>query len=370
MNMSPTQKTQDTFKSAAREKQLQVKSRFPLTGSYGGIININSDGIEKEREQDIQKEDSGFIEPACRNIMSKPTEPEKLIVNERAKINNFLQQEQQHLANCVRLIAADMEEFETEPTSTTKPLPPPIPVPFMNLNPHGSIIPNQEVFRGTCADDAIRLNLNPTPRKELIRFPSQPLDLSTLSTSVGIFPLQLSKSGSTQVTKPQSLHGKVKRKRVRKPTESISINFMPMTPMPHTTKDDGVEEERDPSTDSGVGLSNEAPEKLLPVPKKRKRNSKPKERDSTSQLRAGRVNSTDDGYKNSPSPSSLVPEIHLSSSNRCLSMPIITCTDATDAHHAVQVETWGVKKENPEYERNDSDDLDLGLVIDTDGEED
>jgi hypothetical protein len=359
--MSHTEKTQDTFKSA--DKPLQVKSRFPLTGSYGGIININSNGKAQEKEQDSQKDDSGFIEPSTRNIMTKPTEPEKPIGNERAKINNFLQQEQQHLANCVRLIAADMEEFEQEPTSTSKPLPSPIPVPFMNLNPHGSIIPNQEVFRGTCADATPRLNLNPIPRNELIRFPSQPLDLSALSTSVVILPSQLPKSRNTQVKKTQNPAGKVKRKRGRKPTESISINIMPMTPMPHTTKDDGMEEERDPSTDSGVGLINEAPEKSVPVPKKRKRNSKPKEKDSSSQIRPGRVNSTD-GYQNSPSPTSLVPEIHLTSSNRCLSMPIIT--DANDAHK--DVETWGIKKENP---GNDSDDdLDLGLVIDTDGEDD
>ena len=50
-------------------------------------------------------------------------------------------------------------------------------------------------------------------------------------------------------------------------------------------------------------------------------------------------------------------------------MPIISNTDVTDAHKNVEVETWGVKKESPDYVRNDSD-LDLGLVIDTDGEED
>ena len=95
---------------------------------------------------------------------------------------------------------------------------------------------------------------------------------------------------------------------------------------------------------------------------------KPKEKESSSHTKPERVNSTE-GCPELPSPSLLVPEIHLTSSSRCLSMPIITGTDATNAHQDVEDERWGVKKETPDYVRSDSD-LDLGLVIDTDGEDD
>merc|ERR1712020_294619 len=55
-NVSHKQKTNDTFKKATTDKPpLHVKSRFPLTGSYGGIININPDGKEKEKDQNIRK---------------------------------------------------------------------------------------------------------------------------------------------------------------------------------------------------------------------------------------------------------------------------------------------------------------------------
>jgi hypothetical protein len=92
-----------------------------------------------------------------------------------------------------------MEEFETEPKSATKPLPSPIPMSFTNLNPHASMIPNQEVFRGTCADEHFGLNGSPISGTGVISFPSQPLDLSALSTSV-VLPSQLSKSQVKKTT--------------------------------------------------------------------------------------------------------------------------------------------------------------------------
>jgi hypothetical protein len=343
---------------AVNDKPPQVKSRFPLTGSYGGIININSDHRETEKQQDNPMEDSGFTEPSSINIISKPAEPEKPIINKRAAINTFLQQEQQHLANCVRLIAADMEEFETEPKSATKPLPSPIPMSFPNLNPHGCMIPNQEVFRGTCADEHFGLNGSPISGKGVISFPSQPLDLSSLSTSV-VLPSQLSKS---QVKKLQNQDGKEKRKRVRKPTESISINIMPMTPLPHQTKEDGDGNEiaktvsRTSTQITGTinTLTNTTPETSTNVPKKRKKNIKTKKNHSASQMTQSRRKSAD-ASRNSPSNTPITNGV-VTSPNNTLSMPIIA-------------DAMVVKTEKPEYVRNDSD-LEVGLIIDTDGEED
>lgn len=364
------QKSQGASKSAPIEKTSQVKSRFPLTGSYGGIINISSTSMDNEKRPQLQKDDSGFMEPSSRNIILKPNETENLNRNERPNMNNFFQQqqhqqqEQQHLANCVRLIAADMEEFEKEPVSTSNPKPPSNSLPFVSLNSHISMIPNQEVFIGTCADDNFGLRLNP------IKFPTQPLDLSTLSNSVVVSPMTIPTSGTTQGKKQENSPVKVKRKRVRKQTEPLpmnTMNLMPMTPMPHTTKYDDMDEEPNPCTDSGMGSIvsiRGVNEKALAAPKKRKRTSKPKQKDSHSQM-VGSPNSENERQKLS-SPPPLTPIVSGSSPINGLSMPIFSSISTSNTHQNIEIGAWGIKKETADHDS----DRDLGLVIDTDGEED
>jgi hypothetical protein len=246
--------SQDIIKQA--EDSLHGKSQPPhgisqpqflLTrGNFGGIININSKNAEKDGEMEAPSVDSGF---SSVDSISKTTNAE-CNANEETRINNFLRQERQNLANCVKLIAADMEEFESEPIPTSNALPVcTSTVPFINLNPHSSMIPNQEVFKGTCADESFGRELSQKPKQPLVRFPSQPLDLSTFSAP--LLSPEANKLGSNEISKlisPQrqdipTTQDKVKRKRARKETEPCPLNIMPMTPMPHQTKEDEDEDE-------------------------------------------------------------------------------------------------------------------------------
>ena len=358
-------KSQGLSKSASIEKQSQVTSRFPLTGSYGGIINVSSSSVlENKKRSQIPKEDSGFVEPSSRNIILKPNDTENFNRDTRPKYNNFSQQDQ-HLANCVRLIAADMEEFETEPVSTSIPTPPSNSLPFVSVNTSNSMIPNQEVFRGTCADESFGINMN------RIKFPTQPLDLSTLSNSVVASPLTIPTTVTTHSKSQPSSPVKIKRKRVRKQAESLTnntMNLMPMTPMPHTTEYDEMDEEQNPSTDSGIEsslLKQAAHEKNLAAPKKRKRAAtKLKEKDPPFQIVESLNLETERQKMSSPPP--LTPIVSGSSSVNSLSMPIFSSFSNTNQHQNIEIGAWGIKKENLDHDS----DRDLGLVIDTDGEED
>ena len=137
---------------------------------------------------------------------------------------------------------------------------------------------------------------------------------------------------------------------------------MPMTPMPHQTKEDGDGNEiaktisRTSTQDTGTinTLTNTIPETSTNVPKKRKKNIKTKKYHSASQMTQGRRKSAD-ASRNSPSNIPITNGVETSPSDS-LSMPIIA-------------DAMVVKTERPEYERNDSD-LEVGLIIDTDGEED
>merc|ERR1719510_2634049 len=357
-------------------------SRFPLTGSYGGIINTNSDGIEKEGIQHVSTDDSGFLSSqssrdmaeSSRSVMLQPTKPEK-----KSSMNHMFQQEQQHLANCVRLIAADMEEFEKEPDHKANTLSSPQYVPtIVSVNSHAGMIPNQEVFRGTCADERIGLDIN------AIKFPSQPLDLSTLSTSAGIVTSTgivtsagivnssgiVSSALSNQITsltkKSQNQLGKIKRKRARKQTEPSPMNIMPMTPMPHTSKSCDMGDEKDPSLDSGLGSNSSTSERSI-TPKKRKRAPKQKVKDTLSE-NSITTNSVE-SHHNLGSPPSLLPIIPSNFSRDSLSMPILSDIATVNKQQNTVDEPIGIKKELQDYEVNESD-RELGLVIDTEGEED
>ena len=327
-------KAHSPFNSLSNENSSKTQSRFPLTGSYGAIISINGDNEEKAKHHRVQPNGSGFHEKSTKNIILRPNEPEKRIRNDTSSMNNLFQQEQQHLANCVRLIAADMKEFEKEPSSNVDRLPtPPNSAPILRINPHSSIIPNQEVFRGTCADETSRLNLSP------VKFPSQPLDLSTLSSSARMFSSELSKPNSSPNKKLQNAQGKVKRKRIRKQTEPMSMSIMPMTPMPHTSKDDDTDEPKEPSTDSGT-FSSGGSERSLTVPKKRKRNSKTKQTDSSSQQTFSPISAGNHHNILSSLPSLVpIPPQNLSKefinwclSIECLSMPTPSDMSMSNAH--------------------------------------
>ena len=365
--MRNIQKAQIPFKNITSDSTPQGHSRFPLTGSYGGIISTNSDCLEKEIIQHVSTDDSGFISrqssrdsgELSRSGMLQPNQPAK-----KSSMNHMFQKEQQHLANCVRLIAADMEEFEKEPDHKTDSLSPSKYVPnIVSVNPHSSMIPNQEVFRGTCADERImdrRLNMN------LIKFPSQPLDLSTLSTSTGMVSSGASQQITSQTKKLQNQQGKVKRKRARKQTEPSSMNIIPMTPMPHTTKTSEMEEEKDPSVDSGLGSNSSASERSI-TPKKRKRTPKLKVKDTLSE---NIITPTSvESHHILSSPPSLLPINPSNFSRDYLSMPILNDMATSNTNQNAVVDTYGIKKELPDYEVNESD-RELGLVIDTDGEED
>merc|ERR1712001_792313 len=106
-------------------------------------------------------------------------------------------------------------------------------------------IPNAEVFQGTCADDSW------SSQHDVIKFPPHPLDLSSFSAPV-VAPFPATSAVNTLPL--AKLQAQSKRKRIRKPTEAFSMNIMPMTPMPHASKDDDIEKEDDPSMDSGIGL--------------------------------------------------------------------------------------------------------------------
>jgi len=182
-----------------------------------------------------------------------------------------------------------------------------------------------------------------------------------------------SKFKNTEIKKVQNSQTKAKRKRTRKTTESSSINIMPMTPMPHVTKEDDSEGVMDKtgSSDSALGdcISINASEYIVPeqsviVPKKRKRTSKEKDKRinaRTSVIKPVSANSTELSRKTPPTPV-LIPEIVMGSPDSSLSMPIFSDIADNNAEERFQFE---IKKETA-----DDSDLDLGLVIDTDAEED
>jgi len=137
---------------------------------------------------------------------------------------------------------------------------------------------------------------------------------------------------------------------------------MPMTPMPHQTKEDGdanetaktVSKTSTQNTGTINTLTNTTPETSTNVPKKRKKNIKTKKNNSATQMAQGRKKSAD-ASRNSPSNTPITNGV-VTSPDNTLSMPIIA-------------DAMVVKTEKPEYVRNDSD-LEVGLIIDTDGEED
>jgi len=341
------------------EDDSKSQSRFPLTGSYGGIISVNNErSMEHEhRPRSMPGSDSGFIDQPSRSVILRHNTPDTDIRNQRPGFSNFLQQEK-HLANCVRLIAADMEEFEKEPENSVDSHQPPNTVPFINLNSHTTMIPNSEIFKGTCADDAFGLNLAPS-----VKFPSQPLDLSTLSSSAASVSPEPSKSSASQERTIQSTQDKGKRKRVRKQTEPHPINIIPMTPMPHMSKDDEGFMEKDPSIDSGIMLSSVGTEKILVAPKKRKRTYKQKNSDASFQGPV--ISGSIEERPKTTSPPSLIPIHSTKCSSPVLSMPLIGEIENPGKASSTNWEPFSIKQEV-----SDNEDRELGLVIDTDGEED
>ena len=325
-------KYQHSLRNTHSDKPSVATSRFPLTGSYGGIINMNSNITGKEPRND---------ESDSRNMKS------------------FLQNEQQQLANCVQLIAADMVEFEKEPLSNLNHVPTNNKPPqFSRLEQSKIVIPNAEVFQGTCADDSW------SSQHDVIKFPTQPLDLSSFSAPV-VAPFSATSAANTLPL--AKLQAQSKRKRIRKPTEAFSMNIMPMTPMPHASKDDDIEKEEDPSVDSGIGPVSPLVEKSQQAPKKRRRNVKARNNaELTPQLGSPR---SLDGRQNLPSPPPLTPIRPQSSSGSFLSMPILSDMPSYRPHYEMPLDRIEIKTEVTDYEKSDSD-RDLGLVIDTDGEED
>ena len=357
--LNTIQKSQSSVKNLSSEYDSKSQSRFPLTGSYGGIISVNNESKEHEqRPRSMPGSDSGFIEQPSRSVILRHNTPDQEIRNKRPGLNNFLQQEK-HLANCVRLIAADMEEFEREPESHVDSHQHQKPVPFFDRNAHTTMIPNAEIFKGTCADDGFGL-INLAPQ---VKFPSQPLDLSTLPSSAASVSPEPSKLSAPHDSKLQSTQEKGKRKRVRKQTESHVMNIMPMTPMPHMSKDDSVFKENEPSTDSGIVLSSGGSERILVAPKKRKRNYKQKTSDSSSQGAA--ISYSVEERPKTTSPPSLIPIYPTRSSSPVLSMPLIGEIENPGTASATNIERFSIKQEV-----SDNEDRELGLVIDTDGEED
>merc|ERR1719411_666697 len=77
------QKSQASFQNSTGDSAQKGQSRFPLTGSYGGIISINSDSTEGAKGQHLSTDDSGFISGLAtrnsgmvsRNVMLKANEP-------------------------------------------------------------------------------------------------------------------------------------------------------------------------------------------------------------------------------------------------------------------------------------------------------
>jgi hypothetical protein len=116
-----------------------------------------------------------------------------------------------------------------------------------------------------------------------------------------------------------------------------------------------------------IGLVSPLVEKSQQAPKKRKRNVKAKNNGVlTPQLGSPR---SLDGRQNLPSPPPLTPIRPQSSSGSFLSMPILSDMPSYRPHYEMPLDREEIKKEVSDYERSDSD-RDLGLVIDTDGEED
>merc|ERR1712018_574668 len=148
--------------------------------------------------------------------------------------------------------------------------------------------------------------------------------------------------------------------------EPSSMNIIPMTPIPHTTKTSEMEEEKDPSVDSGLGSNSSASERSI-TPKKRKRTPKLKVKDT---LPENIITPTSvESHHNLGSPPSLLPIIPSNFSRDTLSMPILSDIATVNKQQNAVDETIGIKKELQDYEVNESD-RELGLVIDTDGEED
>jgi len=357
-------KSHGSKKDFPNEDDSHSRSRFPLTGSYGGIVSVNNESMNHERQPTIIGSDSGFLEQPSRSIILRHHTSEQEKRNKREGMNNFFQQEQ-HLANCVRLIAADMEEFEKEPENRIESNKVPEPVPFFNINTHSTMIPNSEIFKGTCADDAFGPKYT-----EPLKFPSQPLDLSLISPGSASISPRPSSSLTSPQRKTNSPQEKGKRKRVRKQTEPLPMNIMPMTPMPHMSKDDDAEADNEPSTDSGIAssssnfeLNNTGPERILVAPKKRKRAYQ--QNNSASSPQSSVTSSLVEDRPKTTSPPSLIPIHPTNSSNSILSMPLLGDIENPSISPKNNFESISVKQEI-----SDNEDRELGLVIDTDGEED
>ena len=354
--LKTNQKSHVSKKDLPNEDDSKNQSRFPLTGSYGGIISVNNESMVHDRHPTIIGNDSGYTEQPTRNIILRHNTSEQEIRSKRPGMNNFLQQEQ-HLANCVRLIAADMEEFEKEPESRINTHHVPNPVPFINMNTHTTMIPNSEIFKGTCADEVF-----PQKHSPIVKFPSQPLDLSTLSSSTASLSPPPSTSSEILQRRLHSPPEKGKRKRVRKQTEPLPMNIMPMTPMPLMSKDDDGVEDNDPSTDSGISLNSEGSKRILVAPKKRKRVYQ--QNDQSSPLGSAMSGSVEERPKTT-SPPSLIPIHPTNSSSPILSMPLLG-----DMENRVEAPKTSFERFAVKQEISDNEDRELGLVIDTDGEED
>ena len=357
-------KSHGSKKDFPNEDDSHSRSRFPLTGSYGGIVSVNNESMNHERQPTIIGSDSGFLEQPSRSIILRHHTSEQEKRNKREGMNNFFQQEQ-HLANCVRLIAADMEEFEKEPENRIESNKVPDPVPFFNINTHSTMIPNSEIFKGTCADDSFGPKYT-----EPLKFPSQPLDLSLISPGSASISPRPSSSLTLPQRKTNSPQEKGKRKRVRKQTEPLPMNIMPMTPMPHMSKDDDAEADNEPSTDSGIAssssnfeLNNTGPERILVAPKKRKRAYQ--QNNSASSPQSSVTSSSVEDRPKTTSPPSLIPIHPTNSSNSILSMPLLGDIENPSISPKNNFESISVKQEI-----SDNEDRELGLVIDTDGEED
>merc|ERR1712018_681304 len=138
------------------------------------------------------------------------------------------------------------------------------------------------------------------------------------------------------------------------------MNIMPMTPMPLMSKDDGVED-NDPSTDSGISLNSEGSKRILVAPKKRKRVYQQNDQSSLGSAMSGSI----EERPKTTSPPSLIPIHPTNSSSPILSMPLLGDIENPAISPKNNFESISVKQEI-----SDNEDRELGLVIDTDGEED
>jgi len=121
--------------------------------------------------------------------------------------------------------------------------------------------------------------------------------------------------------------------------------------------------EKDPSTDSGIVLSSVGAERILVAPKKRKRTYKQKNSDASFQ--GSVISCSIEERPKTTSPPSLIPIHTTKSSSPVLSMPLIGEIEIPGKAPSTNWERFSIKQEV-----SDNEDRELGLVIDTDGEED